>query len=158
MRKPDDDLKIDISEIFGGEITPLDSPSEALSESETGAETAASDSHYQAFIEERNRLLEAKTAEIESSPPSMIASVESETEASVLESERVSLPPMLLNRFPKRRLRKTSLISTPPCGRLSWVLVSRKGPRPKLKMKRKRPLCFKRVFRFFSFSRNTGLF
>ena len=70
MKKPDDDLRIDISEIFGGEITPLDSKSEELIQDDTSAEAAQSDANYQAFIDERNQILEVRTAEIESSSPS----------------------------------------------------------------------------------------
>lgn len=75
MRKPDDDLKISISDIFGGDVTPLDSKSGELSASEAGSGSAEPDSDYQAFIDERKKLLEVKTAEIESVLPPGTASI-----------------------------------------------------------------------------------
>jgi hypothetical protein len=73
MRKPDDDLKIDISDLFGGD---LGGPSEALEEgiSETNApaksqapvETSPeAENKFQLWIESRNAELEAKSQELE---------------------------------------------------------------------------------------------
>ncbi len=76
MKKRDDELKIDISEIFGGDVTPLQPKTEEPSSLEPGAPPSESELNYQAFIEERNKLLEVKTAEIESSLPVPLPPVE----------------------------------------------------------------------------------
>jgi|SRR5581483_9912381 len=70
MRKPDDDLKIDILELFGGE---LPSPSEALSEtiSEESPQIASSsgpplelDNQFKEWMDNRNEVLDAKSLEL----------------------------------------------------------------------------------------------
>ena len=92
MKKPDDDLKIDISEIFGGELNPIDTKSEESSPSEMEPGTEESDSKYQAFIDERNKLLEAKTAEIESGLTRPLIPVEVEPAVEFGEKEIVPTP------------------------------------------------------------------
>ncbi|HEY5038492.1 MAG TPA: hypothetical protein VIJ93_05405, partial [bacterium] len=72
MRKSDDDLKIDISDLFGGE---LPSPSEELSATEEIAEPAVAEkavpapkeneNKFQEWMDTRNAELEAKTQELE---------------------------------------------------------------------------------------------
>src|SRR5579862_6940116 len=72
MRKPDDDLKIDISELFGGD---LPSPSETLEEAATvqsptqfenaNAPKPATESQFQDWMSGRNAELEEKSQELE---------------------------------------------------------------------------------------------
>ncbi len=69
MRKPDDDLKIDIADLFGGAVS---GPSEQLEEvaaledapAGTGV-PSASDNQFQEWMSNRNAELEAKTVELE---------------------------------------------------------------------------------------------
>ena len=71
MKKHDDDLKIDISELFGGD---LPSPSDTIEETAAPdapvaqvvpAQAPESDNRFQEFIDNRNAELEAKTQELE---------------------------------------------------------------------------------------------
>jgi hypothetical protein len=71
MRKPDDDLKIDISEIFGGELS---GPSDSIDEAETGPPNtsqaavptpAETENNFQDWMNSRNTELEAKAQDLE---------------------------------------------------------------------------------------------
>jgi hypothetical protein len=72
MRKPDDDLKIDIADLFGGDLS---GPSEKLEESaalmDSAAELSAqppssgTENHFQQWMNSRNVELEAKSQELE---------------------------------------------------------------------------------------------
>ncbi len=73
MRKPDDELKIDISELFGGDLS---GPSEKLEEAVDAGESpksvsppssasAEAENHFQEWMNSRNMELEAKSQELE---------------------------------------------------------------------------------------------
>lgn len=69
MRKPDDDLKIEIADLFGGAIA---GPSEKLEEETPAEESAAAatapaqvENQFQEWMNNRNAELEAKTQELE---------------------------------------------------------------------------------------------
>ena len=71
MRKPDDDLKIDISEIFGGDLS---GPSDSIDEAEPSAPTASqaavstpaeTENNFQEWMNTRNAELEAKAQDLE---------------------------------------------------------------------------------------------
>jgi len=66
MRKPDDDLKIDIADLFGGIITgPSEQLEEAAALEELPAGTpSASENEFQEWMSNRNAELEAKTIEL----------------------------------------------------------------------------------------------
>ena len=81
MRKPDDDLKIDIADLFGGAVT---GPSEQLEEAASAEDTApgvgappVAESQFQEWMTNRNAELEAKTQELEKkfqeAPPAISA-------------------------------------------------------------------------------------
>ena len=71
MRKSDDDLKIDISEIFGGDLSgPSDSIDEAEPSAPTTSEAAVStpvenENNFQEWMNSRNAELEAKAQDLE---------------------------------------------------------------------------------------------
>ncbi len=74
MRKSDDELKIDISELFGGDLEPARQAVEKIEEAASSPETpeaavseppAAVEQKYQDWISEREKELEAKTQELE---------------------------------------------------------------------------------------------
>lgn len=69
MRKPDDDLKIDIADLFGGTVSgPSEQLEEAAAFDEPLAGTgdpSASENHFQEWMNNRNAELEAKTIELE---------------------------------------------------------------------------------------------
>lgn len=69
MRKQDEDLKIDITEIFGGMVMPLEEKKEQETTTEAQTVSPESEQSYQAFIDERNKILEERTAEIETVIP-----------------------------------------------------------------------------------------
>ena len=71
MRKPDDDLKIDISDLFGGELSgPSDTLEEAagdapVSSASTGPASAEAESQFKQWMDNRAVELEAKSLELE---------------------------------------------------------------------------------------------
>ena len=74
MKKPDDELKIDISELFGGELSNTPDPSEEIVETVDGAgsevttahiEAAANDNQYQEWLVDRQKDMELKSLELE---------------------------------------------------------------------------------------------
>lgn len=68
MRKPDDDLKIDIADLFGGELGPSDVLSEDTAENAAAAPAptqAEKDHQLQEWRVERDRQLQEKSQEIE---------------------------------------------------------------------------------------------
>ncbi len=69
MRKPDDDLKINISEIFGGDFTPMDSKSDEILLDDAGVESADAIAVGEVISEGNNDLLEKTAAEVEFVPP-----------------------------------------------------------------------------------------
>lgn len=73
MKKPDDELKIDISELFGGELSNTPDPSEEIVENVDGAvseiafiqvEAAAKDAQYQEWLLNRQKEMEIKSLEL----------------------------------------------------------------------------------------------
>lgn len=63
MRKQDDDLKIDISDLFGGDV-PAPPPTGAAA-AEPAAPTQEQENEFQEWMSARNEALEAKTLELE---------------------------------------------------------------------------------------------
>src|ERR1700722_14169630 len=74
MRKSDDELKIDISESFGGDLEPARQAAEKIEEAAANpvavdageaAPPAVVEQNYQDWMSEREKALEAKTQELE---------------------------------------------------------------------------------------------
>ncbi|MGH7739886.1 MAG: hypothetical protein ACREL1_07045 [bacterium] len=71
MRKPDDEMKIDIAELFGGDLTPERKAVEeiqAASESQdpmSAPQSVAADENYRAWLDAREKELAEKTQELD---------------------------------------------------------------------------------------------